>query len=107
MLQLFRTKRNAQFSLAVVLLMWAYFIISSGAAPDPRYDDGVLNLNEMYWYEIILFVPGFVLNFAFIFSAWFHAWKHEQKKLLAGTFLIWPLSFYYVFKYVVEDSNGS
>ena len=68
-------------SLFVVILMWTYFVIASTSSLDVRFDDGALNLNEMYWYEAALFLVGFPLNFAFIFTALWHAWKTDRKKL--------------------------
>jgi hypothetical protein len=107
MIRLFRIKRYSLVSLFIVLFMWVYFAIASASNSDVRFDDGALNLNEMYWYEVILFISGLLLNFAFIFTAWFHSWRSGKKKFFLATLFIWPISFYYVLKFVAVDDNGT
>ena len=105
--KIFRIKKHAFMSLFVVILMWTYFVIASTSSLDVRFDDGALNLNEMYWYEAALFLVGFPLNFAFIFTALWHAWKTDRKKLFCVVFFCWPISFHYVLRFRVESDKVS
>jgi hypothetical protein len=107
MIKFFRIKKYSLVSLFIVLLMWVYFAVASATSSDVRFDDGALNLNEMYWYEVILYISGLLLNFAFIFTAWFHSWKSGKKKFFVATLFVWPISFYYVLKFVAVDDNGT
>ena len=72
---------------------------------DPRFLDHSLESNEMYLFEKIALLLSVFTVFFCICSSFFNALKFN-KKSRAFLSLVWPLSFYFLYKYGVQYQKG-
>ena len=80
------------------LFPFAYIFILQGVE-DPRFNDGSLGMHETYLWENVFFIFAFISIVFGILCSSRYANKAGEKKRAFWSVMIWPSSFYFLFKY--------
>ena len=84
------------FATATLLFVLGYSLYLEMVG-DPRFVDHALEIQEAYWWELILIATCLITVFSTWFSAMHSAFKQDRKLLVALILFIWPLSLIYGF----------
>lgn len=72
---------------------------------DPRATDGIIDFNEMSVFERVSFIYIVLSIFSAFFVALKLAYERVQYKWMLLILFVWPISYYYIWKYLDWDEH--